>query len=77
MQTIQPAYKDVDALAAQAEDQVLTDALSGTIVMRQQANPPGLYYRGPAGWVWLQGSDKWSVLVVCLFLSPFWTISMG
>jgi hypothetical protein len=63
VQTAQPGYRNVDAIAAQAEDQVYTDALSGTIVMRKEANPPGLYYRGPKGWVWLEDSDKWSTLV--------------
>ncbi len=60
VQTIEPGYKDVDKLSAQAEDQVYTDALSGTIVMRTEAYPPGLYYRGPAGWKYLRDSDQWS-----------------
>ncbi|MBF6611697.1 MAG: hypothetical protein IVW55_01035 [Chloroflexi bacterium] len=60
VQTIQPDYKDVAQVAAQAESQVYTDALSDTVVMRAEASPPGLYYRGPAGWEYLEGSDRWS-----------------
>ncbi|MGA7731781.1 MAG: hypothetical protein WCD37_10990 [Chloroflexia bacterium] len=60
VQAIQPGYKDVDTIALQAEDQVYTDALSGTVVMRTTAYPPGLYYRGPDGWEYLRDSDQWS-----------------
>ncbi len=60
VQTIQPGYKDIGEVAAQAESQVYTDALSGTVVMRTEARPPGLYYRGPTGWEYLEGSDRWS-----------------
>ncbi len=58
VQTIEPGYKDTSAIIAQAEEQLFTDALSGTVLMREQATPPGLYYRGPGGWLYMQGSDK-------------------
>lgn len=60
VQTIQPGYKDVDELAAKAEKQVYSDALNGVVALRTEAKPPGLYYRDETGWVWLQGSDRWS-----------------
>jgi hypothetical protein len=60
VQTIQPGYKDIDAVAAQAEDNVYTDALGGSVILRPQAHTPGLYYRGPTGWQYLRSSDKWS-----------------
>ncbi len=60
IQTIEPGYKDTGATITRAEDQLFTDALIGTIVMREQAQPPGLYYRGPGGWLYMQGSDKGS-----------------
>jgi hypothetical protein len=63
VQAIQPGYESVDVIAEQAEQQVYNDALGGTVVMRNDANPPGLYYRRSNGWVWLQDSDKWSMVV--------------
>lgn len=60
IQTIQPAYKDVDQAAAQAKEQVYSDALGGAVVMRPLAHPPGLYYRNSTGWHYLQSSDRWS-----------------
>ncbi len=60
VQTIEPGYKDIDLIASQAEAQVYTDALSGTVAIRTEADPPGLYYRGPNGWAYLRGSDQWS-----------------
>jgi hypothetical protein len=60
VQTIEPGYKDVDKMALQAQNQVYTDVLSGSVVLRTGVSPQGLYYRGAAGWVYLQGSDRWS-----------------
>ncbi len=60
VQTIEPGYKDIDVVASRAEAQVYTDALSGTVAIRTEADPPGLYYRGPNGWAYLRGSDQWS-----------------
>lgn len=60
VQTIQPGYKDVDRIAIKAEKQVYSDALNGVVALRTEAKPPGLYYRDQNGWVWLQGSDRWS-----------------
>jgi hypothetical protein len=62
VQTIQPGYKAVDTIAARAEEKLYTDALGDTVVLRGQGEPAGLglYYRGAGGWIYLQGSDKWS-----------------
>jgi hypothetical protein len=60
VQTIEPGYKDVDTLVARAKEQTYTDALLDTVVMRNDASPPGLYYRGANGWTYLRGSDRWS-----------------
>src|SRR4051794_9070844 len=57
VEDIQPDYKDVAELVRRAEGRVQDDALGGAIVMRQGANPPGLYYRARGDWVWLQDSD--------------------
>lgn len=54
---IQPEYEDVAARESNALDHAYTEALSGTVVQREKANPPGLYMRGEAGWTWLEGSD--------------------
>ena len=54
---IQPGYKDIRAREEVALLNVYSDALSGTVVLRQGAEPPGLYYRDASGWVWLKGSD--------------------
>lgn len=63
VQTIQPGYKDIDAIVLKAKEQALTDALLDTVVMRSQATPPGLYYRGAKGWIYLRDSDKWSTVL--------------
>ncbi|MEO5952742.1 MAG: hypothetical protein ABIQ44_09780, partial [Chloroflexia bacterium] len=54
---IQPSYRDLDVREKLATEKVYDDALGGTVVMRQAANHAGLYYRTPAAWVWLEGSD--------------------
>jgi hypothetical protein len=58
--SIQPNYRDLNTISAEAQKQVYAEALSGTVALRTQADPPGLYYRTGDAWVWLQGSDKWS-----------------
>jgi|GEM_PF-4838080 len=65
VQTIEPGYKDVDTLVARAKGQVYTDALLDTVVMRNDANPSGLYYRGANGWTYLRDSDRWSTMYGC------------
>ncbi|MEA2574802.1 MAG: hypothetical protein QOH93_2100 [Chloroflexia bacterium] len=57
---VQPGYRDVGPMEAKAEQQVYKDALLGSVVMRPEAEPPGLYYRSESGWVWLKGSDTQS-----------------
>ncbi|HEX6606673.1 MAG TPA: hypothetical protein VF276_07125, partial [Chloroflexia bacterium] len=54
---IQPQYRDTPALQRQAETQAYTAALSGTIALRPQATPPGLYSYTADGWRFLAGSD--------------------
>ncbi len=63
VQTIQPGYKDTNYIVTEAEKRVYTDALNNVVALRTQANPPGLYYRDTDGWVQLQGSDRWSVVL--------------
>lgn len=58
----QPLYRDTGRMETEAEGHVYRDALLGVVVMRPNADPPGLYYRASAGWVWLEGSDATSVL---------------
>lgn len=55
---IQPRYRSLEALGTQARGHVYGDALNGAVVMRPRADPPGLYYYGGTGWVWLAGSDS-------------------
>ncbi|MEO5952205.1 MAG: hypothetical protein ABIQ44_07050, partial [Chloroflexia bacterium] len=55
---IQPGYADLSALEGAAIENVYTDALAGAIVVRDKADPPGLYLRSDDNWVWLDGSDK-------------------
>ncbi len=59
---IEPDYKDLSEREETALDNVYMDALSGTIALRDTADPPGFYYRSPSGWVWLQGSDTRTVI---------------
>lgn len=56
---IQPDYKDLSALKAQAESHVYRQALSGTVALRL-GDDPGLYYRNADSWVRLENSDQWS-----------------
>lgn len=58
----QPLYRDTGRMQTEAEGHVYSDALLGVVVMRPNADPPGLYYRAAAGWVWLEGSDATSVI---------------
>jgi hypothetical protein len=57
---IQPGYKDSAHIEQEASEQVYRDAMSGTVALRPDANPPGLYYYGESGWIWLPGSDTYS-----------------
>jgi hypothetical protein len=62
IQQIQPSYLTVDAQEKAALQNVYTAALSGTVAMRPDAAPPGLYYYGSTGWTYLQDSDERSDL---------------
>jgi hypothetical protein len=63
---VAPAYRDSADLAAALQAEVATAALSGTIALRPQAIPPGLYAYGAQGWLALAGSDSASqVFDVC------------
>jgi len=55
---IQPDYKDAAQIEQQADEHVYSDAMSGTIALRSDANPPGLYLYGPTGWTLLPQSDQ-------------------
>ncbi|MDQ3927709.1 MAG: hypothetical protein M3328_01035, partial [Chloroflexota bacterium] len=57
---IQAQYWDVDTLYSEVEAEVYSNTLKGAIALRSGAEPPGLYYRTGDGWVWLEGSDRWS-----------------
>jgi hypothetical protein len=57
---VQPGYKDSTRIEQRASEQVYRDAMSGTIALRPDANPPGLYLYGPDGWTWLPQSDGYS-----------------
>jgi hypothetical protein len=57
---VQPQYRETPALQRQAETQAYTAALSGTIALRPQATPPGLYSYTADGWRFLAGSDSGS-----------------
>jgi hypothetical protein len=57
---IQPGYKDSARIEQQASERVYTDAMSGTIALRPNAAPPGLYLYGPGGWSLLPQSDAYS-----------------
>lgn len=59
---IQAGFKDTVEIEDSAIRHIYSDALSGTVVLREKATPPGLYYRGTAGWLWLEGSDTLSRL---------------
>lgn len=61
---IQPGYKDIVEREQDALDGVYSGILSGTVAMRIEANPAGLYLRTPKGWTYLKGSDIYSALQV-------------
>ena len=60
---IQPAYFTVEAQEKAALQNVYTAALSGTVALRPDATPPGLYYYSNTGWVYLQDSDERSAIM--------------
>ena len=60
---IQPGYRDIEELAAEAEKHIYRMALDGTIAMRTEADPPGLYWRVGDSWLHLRGSDRWSSIL--------------
>ena len=60
VRSLQPRYWDVASLYDRVEGEVYSNALGGAIALRTGAEPPGLYYRADSGWVWLDGSDRWS-----------------
>lgn len=62
VEKIEPSYKQTEEIERTALQNVYTDALSGTVALRANANPPGLYYRAADDWLWLEGSDKDSVV---------------
>src|SRR5689334_15952658 len=43
LQTISPHYRDVAALTSNALQAAATEALTGTVALRLQTDPPGLY----------------------------------
>ncbi len=57
LRAIAPTYRDVAQLDRAAQQQALPAALSGTVALRTDAQPPGLYSYGAAGWQWLPQSD--------------------
>jgi hypothetical protein len=62
-----PGYKDANERAAEAAQMITyTMAFSGSIAVRTEGDPPGLYYNGKGGWHNLPGSDLQSrVLAIC------------
>lgn len=63
VQAIQPGYSNgLTALSDELEGHVYRGALSGTVALRVDAAPQGLYYRASDGWVWLEGSDEASIV---------------
>ena len=60
---IQPSYLTVDAQEKVALQNVYTAALSGTVALRPDATPPGLYYYSNTGWIYLQDSDERSAII--------------
>jgi hypothetical protein len=62
LRAIAPTYRDVPQLDREAQQQALPAALSGTVALRTDAQPPGLYRYGAGGWQWLPQSDPHSRL---------------
>jgi len=58
----QAGYKNTQSLLDEAEKQVYSQALSGTVALRIDGIQSGLYYRTSNGWVWLRGSDQSSTV---------------
>lgn len=58
VRSIQPRFRDIETLANDAEREVYTEALSGTVALRSQVGQAGLYYSRGGSWRWLQGSDR-------------------
>jgi hypothetical protein len=58
---VQPNYRDLTSMQALAEKKVYRDALLGSVALRPDADPPGLYYRADSDWIWLEGSDAQSL----------------
>lgn len=57
---IQPDYKDLAQREKSTLDNIYSGILSGTVALRVEANPAGLYLRTASGWNYLKGSDKYS-----------------
>src|SRR5689334_19671826 len=58
LQTISPHYRDVAALIDHALQAAATEALTGAVALRLQAEPPGLYRFGATDWQRLLDSDR-------------------
>jgi hypothetical protein len=59
---VAPTYRDTPRFAQTLETEVYTPALSDTVALRLQAQPPGWYVYRPGGWRYLDGSDVQSRL---------------
>jgi hypothetical protein len=57
LRDIQPDYRDSSALYSEAEANTYTSALAGTVALRLNAVPAGLYVRTDRAWVYLPESD--------------------
>ncbi len=54
---IQPTYRDSALIEEEATGQIYRGTLTGSVVLRQDAAPPGLYHFGDGGWALLPNSD--------------------
>ena len=54
---VAPTYRDTPHFVQTLETEVYTPALSDTVALRLQAQPPGWYVYRPGGWRYLDGSD--------------------
>jgi len=57
LRKVVPGESYVETLFSTAREHVYTEALSGTVLSRLDADPPGLYYRAGDKWIWLVDSD--------------------
>jgi hypothetical protein len=57
LRDIQPGYRDSGVLYPEAEANTYRSALAGTVALRLNAVPAGLYIRTDQAWVSLPGSD--------------------